>query len=281
MVTGFQLVDTSTSPNDTITTFVPPIIDLNEFPTCELSVIAVTESLPMGCVQGAIRCVTMALGTDNRTEYFPPYTLYSDVGSIIRDKKPPIGYQTLKACAYSDRACTQDASCIEIEVQVLDCVPPTVSPVVSPVVVTAPSPAAVAVPSSSPVVLANVTCTNNVTGFQLVDASTRPELLIDFVPPFIDLNTFPKCEISVIAVTASTPLGCTDNTIACVRMDLGRSRRFEYFVPYTMYSDVPNGPIADRKPRLGVQTMRACAYTNSECTADETCLEYEVEVLDC
>jgi hypothetical protein len=46
------------------------------FQRVKLSVIAVIESSPMGCVRGAIRCVTMEhLGTDNRTEYFPPYTL--------------------------------------------------------------------------------------------------------------------------------------------------------------------------------------------------------------
>lgn len=272
-VTGFQLVDASTRP-PLITDFVPPLIDLKGFPKCELSVIAKTESLPSGCERGTIRCVKMELGNYNRTEYFPPYTLYSDTGGNFTDRKPPIGFQTLKACAYTDRNCTQNAACLELEVDILDCVK-------------APAPFPVAVPS--PIVptiggaptVTNVNCTNNVTGFQLVDTSTTPATLSDFIPPYIDLKGFRKCELSVIALTQSSPSGCNQNEVRCVHMELGNTSRFEYFVPYTVYSDTPTGGIVDRKPHIGVQNLKACAYTDRNCTENAACLEYEVEVLDC
>ena len=120
-VTGFELVDTESPYRPVVTPFTPPIIDLLDFPTCALNIYAtVSENT---CGTAPIKCVKLTLGNQVRKELFAPYALYGNTGRFIRSGKPLLGAQTLKACTYTDEACTQgESGCMDVDVFVQDCV---------------------------------------------------------------------------------------------------------------------------------------------------------------
>jgi hypothetical protein len=135
-VVGFEVVNI-TGPNHTvITPFTPPIIDLSEFPSCSLNIIATVNQNTIG---GApIKCVEMMLGNHTRMEKIAPYALYGNAKQVFQSGQPKLGAQTLKACTYTDKACTQgESGCLEVAVLVKNCntttIPaPTHSPTMSP-----------------------------------------------------------------------------------------------------------------------------------------------------
>jgi hypothetical protein len=133
-------------------------------------------------------------------------------------------------------------------------------------------------------------CINQVTGFKLVDASTTPAGIRPFPQDgVIDLTTFPNCELNIIAETSSLPPAGSGRTltsstasscdpIRCVKLWLGNDVRRERVPPYTLYGDQPPNYF-DEAPDLGKQTLKACTYTDSDCTKGEAgCVTKDVEV---
>ena len=120
-VTGFELVDTESPYRPVITPFTPPVIDLLEFPTCALNIFATVKENTCGAAP--IKCVKLTLAGQVRKEKFSPYALYGNTGRFIRSGKPALGAQTLKACTYTDEACTQgESGCLAVDVFVKDCI---------------------------------------------------------------------------------------------------------------------------------------------------------------
>ena len=120
-VTGFELVDAESPYRPVITPFTPPIIDLLDFPTCALNIFATVSENTCGATP--IKCVKLTLGGQVRNEKFTPYALYGNTGRFIRAGKPSLGAQALKACTYTDEACTQgESGCLEMDVFVKDCI---------------------------------------------------------------------------------------------------------------------------------------------------------------
>jgi hypothetical protein len=132
--------------------------------------------------------------------------------------------------------------------------------------------------------VAGIRCTNKVTKFQTADnyVGRTIDLLptSDGRPNVIDWDWFPHCELSLIAVTESSPSGCDEGQIGCVELSLGDYSHKERVPPYSLYGD-DHGDVNFDKPELGLQTLMACPYTDSRCTRGKgTCLEFELEVKD-
>ena len=129
----------------------------------------------------------------------------------------------------------------------------------------------------------NTKCVNKVESFALVDASKNPATTTALVeqtpgPTNIYLGSFSTCELNIVAVTSSTPAGCNQGQIMCVKLQLGNDVRKERAAPYALYGDV-GGNYYSKTPRGGVQTLKACTYTDSECKMNESgCKEFKVDV---
>jgi hypothetical protein len=121
-ILGFDLVDAFKPKAPIITPFIPPTIDLLNFPKCELSILAVGKNNT--CGNPPIKCVKMSLGTHVKKERFAPYSLYGNRGVVVRDEKPDLGPNTLRACTYTDKQCREgEQGCLEVDVYVKDCIP--------------------------------------------------------------------------------------------------------------------------------------------------------------
>ena len=256
-IVDFNVIDTSVSPP--LFTDLTSTVDLLDFPTCALNIDATIMSTPSNCDEQTAKCVKFFVdGHEVRKEKSAPYTLYGDVvGGPIDAKKPPLGKHTIKACTYSDKACTMNQSgCKEMEVDFLDCDRPTAAPV--------------------------VTCdsVNEVTGFSLVDTESpyRP-VVTPFTPPLIDLLDFPTCALNIYTSVSENKCGAAP--IKCVKVSLADQVRKELFVPYGLYGNTGRF-IRSGKPALGAQKLKACTYTDEKCTQGESgCLELDVFVKDC
>ena len=121
-VSGFSLVDMSTgtaafsnfNPVDPSNLLTPTDIFLTNFSTCELNIEAITS-----CFFCTTKCVNLKLGNYAHKETTHPYALYGNTNStFFYDKTPPLGEQTLTACAYTDNQCTQSESCLSYVVNV-------------------------------------------------------------------------------------------------------------------------------------------------------------------
>jgi hypothetical protein len=253
----FNVIDTSVSPP--LFTDLTPTVDLLDFPTCTLNIEAALTSTPKNCDEKTAKCIKFFVdGVEVRKEKFAPFTLYGDVvGGPIDAKKPPIGKHTIKACTYSDKACTKDESgCREKVVDFLDCDRPTAAPT------------------------ASCDSVNEVTGFELVDTESpyRP-VVFPFTPPIIDLLQFPTCALNIYATVSENTCGAAP--IKCVKLTLADQVRREKFTPYALYGNTGRF-IRSGKPALGAQKLKACTYTDEACTEGESgCLEVDVFVKDC
>jgi hypothetical protein len=120
-IVGFELVDAENPRAPIVMSFSPPIINLMDFPTCELNIFAVGRNNT--CGNPPIACVRVSLGSSVRRERYTPYALFGDrTGRIVYDRKPELGQNTLKACTYTDRDCRVDEQgCLEVDVNVQDC----------------------------------------------------------------------------------------------------------------------------------------------------------------
>jgi hypothetical protein len=145
-----------------------------------------------------------------------------------------------------------------------------------------------ATPNTTP---GTVNCTdlsrNRVKGFKLVDGSnnTSTQIVTDFAKPYvIDLNQFGNCDLNVMAVLpASVPQNCDINNVRCVRFVFGDTVRRDFVPPFTVYQENDGtGRPVDRRPASGVQTLRACAYTDPNCFGPRSgCFEVEATVIAC
>jgi hypothetical protein len=134
-IVDFNVLHLSTSPP--IVTDLTPVVDLLDFPSCTLNIEAILSSTPSGCDKRIVKCVQYFLdGALVNKEKFTPYTFFKNTkNGTISQRKPPIGKHTIKACTYSDKACTKDeGGCKEIKVEFLDCDRQTTSPVKPPIV---------------------------------------------------------------------------------------------------------------------------------------------------
>ena len=276
-VTGFQLVDTESPYRPVVQPFTPPLINLLDFPTCALNIYAIYT--PGQTCTTPPACVKLTLGDQVRNEEEVPYALFGNTGRFIRSGKPALGAQTLTACAYTDEKCSKGKhGCLSYDVDIIDCVPtaaPVVPPTAAPVV--PPTAAPVAAPVAAPIVAGSI---NQVTGFQLVDTESpyRP-VITPFTPPIIDLLEFSTCELNIYATVSENTQG--DAGIKCVKLTLGSQVRKEKFEPYALYGNTGRF-IRSGKPALGAQTLKACTYTDEECSQGESgCLEVDVYVKDC
>jgi hypothetical protein len=291
-VVDFNLIDTSVS--SPIFTELTPVVDLSDFPTCKLNIEATVASVPSNCDERTVKCVKFFLDDVMiRKEKFAPYTYFGDIpGSVIKEGKPPLGTHTLKACTYSDKACTKhEMGCKEMSVEFLDCdratnsptdAPtngPTVGPTDAPTNGTTDSPTER--PTAAPIPTErDCSVENEVTGFELVDAESpyRP-VISPFSPPIIDLLEFPTCALNIFANVRDNT--CGGAPIKCVSLSLGGQYRKEVLEPYALYGNTGRF-IRSGKPQLGAQTLRACTYTDDRCTEGESgCLEVDVFVKDC
>jgi hypothetical protein len=257
-----------------------------DFPTCKLNVEAAVASSPTNCDERTAKCVKFFLDdVPIRKEKFAPFTYYGDIrGGAINAGKPPIGFHKLKACTYSDKACTKnEMGCREIDVNFLDCERSTDSPTDSPIktVTTIPTDSPIDRPTSAPVPTeSDCSSVNEVVGFELVDAESpyRP-IFSPFSPPMIDLLEFPTCALNIFATVNENT--CGNAPVKCVKLSLGSQQRKESFSPYALYSNTGRF-IRSGKPRLGAQSLKACTYTDESCTQGESgCLAVDVFVKDC
>jgi hypothetical protein len=132
-IVDFNTLDLTISPP--IVRGLTPLVDLLDFPSCALNIEAILVSKPKGCNTKTAKCVQFFLdGVLVNKEKFTPFTYFKNRSNgTISQRKPPIGNHTIKACTYSDKACTKDeGGCKETKVQLLDCNRPTPSPTKPP-----------------------------------------------------------------------------------------------------------------------------------------------------
>ena len=232
-IVAFNALDASVSPP--IVRDLTFIVALSDFSSCTLDIETITTSAPPGCDDKPVKCVKFFLdGALVRKEKAAPYTYFgSAAGSSINAHKPPIGNHKLKACTYSDEACSKDESgCKEMKVEFVDCDHPT------------------SVPS---IIDASI---NKVVGFELVN-TVRPNYtdITLFTPPIINLSEFPSCSLNIIAAVNQNNVG--DAKIKCVKMMLGDHTRKENVAPYTLYGNSKQF-FHSGKPKIGEQTLKAC-----------------------
>jgi hypothetical protein len=267
-VHDFEVVDTSVSPP--IITKLGPVVDLSDFPTCKLNIFASTSSTPSKCDNDAIQCVKFFLdGKEVRKEKYPPFALFGDVtGEAVDSKKPPIGVHKLKACTYTSKDCTWgESGCKEMEVDFLDCDRPVPPPTAAPV----------AAPTPAPVKKCDA---NEIVGFKVVDASRPTSPIVKPLKSTVRLSDFPNGMLNIFAIGKNNT--CGGPPIACVKLTLGKAYQLEKYVPYALFGDQPGGPVYDRKPPVGSNTLKACTYTDEDCTKGKSgCKEVEVDILDC
>jgi hypothetical protein len=80
-VTDFELVDASVRPP--IITDLTEVVDLLDFPTCQLSVQAIVTSEPEGCNRGDAKCVKFFLdGAEAKKERTASYTICMETKGI-------------------------------------------------------------------------------------------------------------------------------------------------------------------------------------------------------
>ena len=248
-VVDFNVMDVSVKPP--IFTDLTPTVDLLDFPTCALNIEATIKSTPSNCDEQTAKCVKFFLdGAEINKEKFAPFTLFPDRDGGFSSRKL-VGVHKLKACTYSDKACTMgESGCKEVEVDFLDCDRPGCDSV------------------------------NEVTSFSLVDTeSPYKPVVTPFTPPVIDLLDFPTCALNVYANIS--PNTCGDAPIKCVKLTLGSQVRKEVEVPWALYGNTGRF-IRSGKPALGAQTLKACTYTDVGCSEGESgCLDVDVFVKDC
>jgi hypothetical protein len=119
----FQLVDAENPKKPVVTSFTPPMIDLLDFPTCELNIFAVGKNNTCGLPP--IKCVRLWLGSTTRRERVSPFSLFGDrSGRVVYDRKPELGPNKLRACTYTDKDCKKgQQGCLTVDVLVKDCIP--------------------------------------------------------------------------------------------------------------------------------------------------------------
>lgn len=249
-IVKFNLIDTSVSP--AIITDFTSIVDLADSSTCSFNIEASLLDSPAGCEASTTKCVKFFLdGVEVHTTNSAPFTYADDV----------VGTYTLKACTYSDDACTiNEGGCKEMDVEFLGCELP--SKVVSAI--------ERRTDHCKP---------NEVTGFELVDTeSPYFPVVTPFTPPYIDLLDFPTCALNIYATVAKGTCGAP---VKCVKLTLGDQVRKEVAVPYALFGNTGRF-IRSGKPELGAQTLTACTYTDKKCTKGKAgCLSVDVFVKDC
>jgi hypothetical protein len=122
-IVSFALVDAENPKKPVVTPFTPPVIDLLDFPTCELNIFAVGKNNTCGLPP--IGCVQLSMGSAIRRERVVPYSLFGDrTGRVVYDRKPELGPNKLQACTYTDTDCkVGQQGCLTVEVLVKDCIP--------------------------------------------------------------------------------------------------------------------------------------------------------------
>jgi hypothetical protein len=148
-----------------------------------------------------------------------------------------------------------------------------------------------ATPNTTP---GTVNCTdlskNRVIGFNILDESQNPitQGVTNFPangPPFvIDLNNYANCDMNVRAILDTpVPANCDINNIRCVRFYFGDVVRRDFVPPFTAYLEFGGtGLPIDRTPAPGLQTLKACPYTDPNCLGRQTgCYTVQVDVKPC
>ena len=245
----FNLIDTSVSPN--IVTDLSSTVDLSASSTCSFNIEASLGVSPNACETKPVKCVKFFLdGVEVHKANTAPFTYEDNV----------VGTYNLKACTYSDNACTMDESgCKEMNIEFLDC--DHLSHEMSAIERQAQY------------------CTESeVTGFDLVDTeSPYFPVVTPFAPPIIDLLDFPTCALNIYALITEGTCGPP----ACVKLTLAGQVRKELFEPYALYGNTGRF-IRSGKPALGAQTLTACTYTDTKCTEGMAgCSAVDVFVKDC
>lgn len=119
-------------------------------------------------------------------------------------------------------------------------------------------------------------CANAVVDFLLIDPSGPSPSYSDL--DIVNISDYPSGLINVEAVTETSPAGCTEKVVECVKFFLdGEEVRKERFKPFTLYGNVRGGPIHASTPPIGTFTLKACTYSDNECSLDEMgCYEQQV-----
>ena len=249
-INEFYLIDTSVSPS--IITDLTYVVDLADSSTCSFNIEASLANSPAGCEATTVKCVKFFLdGDEVHKTNSAPFIYVDDV----------VGTHTLKACTYSDHACTMDeGGCKEMDIEFLGC---------------EHHPSA-----GTSAMERRAQCTpSEITGFELVDTESpyRP-VVTPFTPPYINLLDFPTCALNIYAIVAE---GTCDVPVGCVKLTLGSQVRKELFEPYALYGNTGRF-IRSGKPALGAQLLEACTYTDDKCTKGKAgCLSVDVFINDC
>ena len=246
----FNLIDTSVSPS--IVTDLTSTVDLSDSSTCSFNIEASLSDSPDGCETKAVKCVKFFLdGVEVHKDNSAPFMYEDDV----------VGTHTLKACTYSDDACTMDESgCKETNIEFLDCDRSG--------------------DGTSAFERRAQSCTaSKVTSFKLVNTeSPYFPVVTTFTPPIINLLDFPTCALNIYATVSK---GTCGPPVKCVKLTLGGQVRKEVSVPYALYGNTGRF-IRSGKPDLGAQTLTACTYTDDKCKKGKAgCLSLDVYVKDC
>jgi hypothetical protein len=252
-IVGFELVDAENPKAPIITPFKPPMINLLDFPTCELNIFAIGKNNT--CGNPPIACVRVSLGSSVRRERFVPYALFGDrTGWIVYDRKPELGPNTLKACTYTDRNCREgEQGCLEVDVNVEDCDRPTSTPTITPVAATdapsvAPAIAESDAPSRAPIPLsptAIVRVTDYYIAFVAPAATREPtedeynEMLRRITEYFVDIFTaMNDADTEFVSIDSSIDFRLYGDGAVIPRFNIYMNFDFSNFI-YTETSVVP------------------------------------------
>jgi hypothetical protein len=148
-----------------------------------------------------------------------------------------------------------------------------------------------ATPNTTP---GTINCTdpskNRVIGFNILDESQDPTTqgvttFVGATPYVIDLNNFVNCDMNFRAILDTpVPANCDINNIRCVRFYIGNTtERRDFVTPFTPYLEYGgSGLPIDRTPVPGVQTLKACPYTEPSCKGRPVdCYQVQINVKAC
>lgn len=122
------------------------------------------------------------------------------------------------------------------------------------------------------------TCENHVTGFHLINPNLdRDDMNFKVpLPDVINLSDFYRDEINIEAETFDCP---ETDEIECVEISFSGTSQNERKAPYALYGDNEYHFFAGTPDVGDKQELKACTYTDRQCSRDEKCTSVMVDVV--
>jgi hypothetical protein len=136
---------------------------------------------------------------------------------------------------------------------------------------------------ASAAVVHGVPCANSVDGFKFYNVITRVSYPLTSGSSVYHYRDGGSCQANFEAVTTS----CPSDPIKCVNITLGTQSRTEREAPWYLYGDkAGNYPyyhaiVNAGTPETGPQTLKACAFTDTDCTvaiSDPACKSIAIDI---